>query len=183
MESTSKASGGLALLIGINTYPHFKDRQLSGCVNDIEIMKGALVRRFGFQEERIRTLRDQEATREAILSALEDLVRQVGENENVLVHFSGHGSQKPDGPENDEPDGYDETLVPCDSGRAPYPNRDITDDEIHDWLERLMKKTPYVTLIIDCCNSGTIHRKGKTRGLPRDERKPEGWVAPVRSKV
>lgn len=184
MESTSESRGGLALLIGVNTYPHFEcRRQLGGCVNDVQIMKDALTRRFGFQEDRIRVLTNMEATREAILAAFEDLVGQAGENENVVVHFSGHGSQIPDGPENDEPDGYDETLVPCDSGRAPYPNRDITDDEIHEWLKRLMCRTRYVTLIIDCCNSGTILREGKARGLPREERLTDGWAAPSHAKI
>lgn len=184
MESEAGPRGGLALLIGINTYPRFEARrQLGGCVNDVQIMKDALMRRFGFQEERIRVLTNLEATREAILAAFEELVGQVGENENVVVHFSGHGSQKPDGQENDEPDGYDETLVPCNSGRAPYPNRDITDDEIHEWLKRLMRRTHYVTLIIDCCNSGTILREGKIRGLPREELPTNGWVAPARSKT
>jgi hypothetical protein len=145
-------------------------------------MKDALVRRFGFQEERISVLTNLEATRDSILAAFEDLVRKVGENESVILHYSGHGSQKPD-EEDDEPDGYDETLVPCDSGRAPRPNRDITDDEIHAWLQRLMVRTPYITLIIDCCNSGTILRERKVRGLPREKRKTPRQAAAARRKV
>jgi len=131
-------------------------------------MKDALVHRFGFQEDRISVLTNLDATREAILTALENLLQWVGENESVILHYSGHGFLKPDGPENDEPDGYDKTLVPCDSGRAPYPNRDITDDEIHAWLQRLMARNPYITLIFDCCHSGTIFRDRTIRGWPRD---------------
>lgn len=181
MEEKPGPQGGLALLIGIDTYPRFEDRrQLGGCVNDVSILKDALVRRFGFQEERITVLTDHDATQTAILAAFEDLVSRAQSNENVVVHFSGHGSLKPDGPENDEPDGWDETLVPCDSGRAPYPNRDITDDQIHDWLERLTARTPYVNLIIDCCHSGTIRRpETKVRGLPADDRRPEDLASPV----
>ncbi len=179
--SSSGPRGGLALLIGINTYPRFETkRQLGGCVNDVQIMKDALTRRFGFQEDRIRVLTNMEATRAAILAAFEDLVGQAREDKNVVVHFSGHGSQKPDGPENDEPDGWDRTLVPCDSGRPPQPNLDITDDEIHAWLKRLMKRTPFVTLIIDCCHSGTILRERKVRALPAPARSEkvfrDAWV-------
>ncbi len=183
MEPEARSRSGWALLIGIDTYPRFGDRrQLGGCVNDVRIMKDALVRRFGFEEERIRVLTNLEATQAAILEAFEDLVRQVGKNESVIVHYSGHGSQKPD-EEDDEPDGYDETLVPCDSGRDPYPNRDITDDWIHDWLQRLMVRTPFITLIFDCCNSGTIFREAKTRGLPPEKRLPPGWVPPARRRT
>jgi caspase domain-containing protein len=185
MAPEASSRGGWALLIGIDTYPNFEcRRQLGGCVNDIRIMKDALVRRFGFQEDRISVLTNLEATRDAILAAFDDLVQRVGENESVVVHYSGHGSQKPDGPEKDEADGYDETLVPCDSGRLPdHENRDITDDEIHAWLQRLMVRTPYITLIFDCCNSGTILREGKVRGLPREERQPGDWVPPVRGRT
>jgi hypothetical protein len=181
MDEKTGSQGGLALLIGINTYPHFETRrQLGGCLNDVQIMKDALMRRFGFQEDRITVLRNMEATRAAILAAFEDLVHRADKNDNIVVHFSGHGSQKPD-KEGDEPDGWDETLVPCDSGRAPYTNRDITDDEIHEWLKRLMSRTHYVTLIIDCCNSGTILREGRVRGLPREEREASERASPARS--
>ena len=185
MKPEASSRGGWALLIGIDTYPNFEcRRQLGGCVNDVRIMKDALVRRFGFQEDRIRVLTNMEATRDAILAAFEELISRVGENESVIVHYSGHGSQKPDGPEKDEADGYDETLVPCDSGRLPdHENRDITDDEIHAWLQRLMIRTPYITLIFDCCNSGTILREGKVRGLPREERQLGDWVPPVRARA
>lgn len=178
-EAETWSRGGLALLIGINTYPRFQERQLSGCVNDVQIMKDALMRRFGFQEDRITVLTDMSATRKAILAAFEDLVRRSERNENVVVHFSGHGSQKVD-KDGDEPDGWDETLVPCDSGRSPHPNRDITDDEIHEWLERLMNHTHYVTLIIDSCNSGAVLRTEKVRGLPRDEREADERATRVR---
>src|SRR6185312_1108844 len=185
MNQEASSRGGWALLIGIETYPNFESRrQLGGCVNDVQIMKEALVRRFGFQEDRISLLTNLEATRDAILSAFEDLVQRVGENESVIVHYSGHGSQKPDGPEKDELSGYDETLVPCDSGRLPdHENLDITDDQIHEWLLRLMQRTPYITLIFDCCNSGTILREGKVRGLPREERQSCDGVPPTRGRT
>ena len=184
MNQEASSRGGWALLIGIDTYPNFESRrQLGGCVNDVHIMKDALMRRFGFHEHRISVLTNMEATRDAILAAFEDLVQRVGKDE-VVVHYSGHGSQKPDGPEKDEADGYDETLVPCDSGRLPdHENLDITDDQIHEWLLRLMQRTPYVTLIFDCCNSGTILREGKVRGLPREELPPGDRVPPVRGRT
>ncbi|HSG39483.1 MAG TPA: caspase family protein, partial [Thermoanaerobaculia bacterium] len=146
MENGSR--GKWALLVGINRYPRFgSDVQLEGCVNDVQILRDALIRRFGFSEERMTVLLDEQATRDGILAAMEELAGKVGEDDVVVFHFSGHGSQQTDGPEADEADGWDETLVPFDSGRAPWKNRDIADDEIHDWLLRLTARTPYVTLI------------------------------------
>ena len=172
-------AGRWALLIGIDHYPKLASNwQLGGCVNDVQIMKDALVRRFGFGEEEISTLLNEQATRDGILAALDALVERAGQDDVVVFHYSGHGSQRPDGPERDEPDGWDETLVPHDSGRVPCPNRDITDDEIYVWLQRLTARTPYVTLIFDCCHSGTAVRERKVRTLPRDRRDFDKLGAP-----
>src|SRR6185312_15033999 len=64
-----------------------------------------------------------------------------------------------------------------------HENLDITDDQIHEWLLRLMQRTPYITLIFDCCNSGTILREGKVRGLPREERQSCDGVPPTRGRT
>src|SRR3954454_18764343 len=147
-----------ALLIGINRYPNFAPRgQLAGCVNDVEVMRQVLTGSFNFPESQVALLTDERATREGILGAMKDLVQRVGPEDVVVVHYSGHGSQMTD-VEGDEPDGLDETIVPHDSGRYPHENRDIKDDEIYLWLKDLTAKTSNVTLIFDCCHSGTIVR-------------------------
>ena len=123
-----------ALLIGVNKYSKLESRyQLKGCVNDIELMEEILKNNFGFPAAQITSVQDENATRDGILHAMDALVENVTEDSIVLFHFSGHGSQMRD-PEGDEPDGYDETIVPHDSGRHPSPNRDIRDDEIYEWL-------------------------------------------------
>jgi hypothetical protein len=162
-----------ALLIGINKYsnlpPHY---QLNGCINDIEMIASVLEDNFGFPESNITMLRDEEATREGILAAFRGLTDRIAENDIAVIHYSGHGSQIRDR-EGDEPDGWDETIVPHDSGRGSYPNRDITDDEIYVWLLELTEKTPHITLIFDCCNSGTISRDAfgtKSRWVEPDMR-------------
>ena len=165
-----------ALLIGINAYPNLsKFEQLEGCVNDVHLMAGILRDGFGFAGDNISVVTDAAATRDGILSAMESLAEKVGENDIVVMHYSGHGSQMTDR-EGDEPDGMDETIVPHDGGRDPLPNRDITDDEINEWLLRVSAKTPYVTLLFDCCHSGTIARDvfgGKARHLQPDTRPVE----------
>jgi Caspase domain len=159
-----------ALLIGINSYPNFAPRgQLTGCINDVEAMRRTLIDSFNFPESQVESLTDEQATREGILGAMKDLVQRVGPDDIVVVHYSGHGSQMTD-VEGDEPDGLDETIVPHDSGRAPHENRDIKDDEIYLWLKDLTAKTSNVTLIFDCCHSGTIVRD--------DFGGAERWVEP-----
>ena len=154
----NEKSNRWALLIGVNKYPKLASRyQLNGCVNDVELMAGILENNFGFPHDQIAVLKDEQATRQGILQAMDDLVEKVAEDDLVVIHYSGHGSQMTDR-ENDEADGRDETIVPSDSGRGSQPNRDITDDEIYLRLVPLARTTPYVTLIFDCCHSGTITR-------------------------
>ncbi len=166
-----------ALLIGIDKYKEFPENfgQLDGCVADVELMRSVLEGRFGFAPDNITMLRNGTATRKRILSTLDKLIGQVEENDVVVIHYAGHGSQMTDR-EGDEPSGLDSTIVPVDSAGwsgAPGNQRDITDDEIHLRLLALSEKTPFTTLIFDCCHSGTISRDGfggKTRSIPPDRR-------------
>jgi hypothetical protein len=149
-----------ALLVGINRYPRLAERyQLEGCVEDVRALSQVLVERHAFPPSHVVELLDEAATRSGILGAMEDLLQRVGgEGDTVLFHYSGHGSQQRD-LDGDEADGMDETLVPSDSGRTGTdPNLDIVDDEIHAWLLRLAEKTKNVTLLFDCCHSGTVSR-------------------------
>jgi hypothetical protein len=154
-----------ALLIGVNEYPNLPDySQLKGCINDVTAMEGVLGRTFNFPPENIKVLINEAATEAGIREAMERLVEDCGEGDVVVFHFSGHGSQM--AAKGDKPRGYDESIMPYDSGREnpKFPKqvkpRDIRDTEIQEWLARLSKKTPHVTLIFDSCHSGSITRFG-----------------------
>ena len=69
-----------ALLIGINKYQELP--WLSGSKNDVAVMRELLIRRYGFSESNIRTLLDEQATRSAILDAMENLVKQLSKTQN-----------------------------------------------------------------------------------------------------
>jgi hypothetical protein len=166
----------LALLVGIDDYPYVT--KLKGAVNDVDNMKLLLVERFGFpdDDQHIRILKDNLATREGILKAIQEhLIAKSTPDSVVVFHYSGHGSQIKD-VNGDEIDNWDETIVAYDSAHQdPRPNRDITDDELLDLLSQLTEKTPNVTFIFDSCHSGTVNRgSGLARQVERDERPPGG---------
>lgn len=170
-----------ALIIGIDQYPLLRrvlpsgqtlSKDLKGCVNDARLMAQMLRDRYYFPEKNISLLINEQATRAGILGGLEALSSGVAPGDMVVLFYAGHGSQMVDR-EKTKLSGWDETLVPYDSGRNAQPNRDITDDELRGWLLRLAGKTPYITLIFDCCYSATLHRDAFTtdgRGIGRDER-------------
>ena len=160
-----------ALVIGIDTYPGFGlESQLAGAVRDARKMVEMLIERHGFTSGDVLQRIEAQATRSGILDALETLRRRVGSGDQVLVFFSGHGSQMTDR-EGDEGDGLDETLVPFDGGRGDAENRDITDDEINHWAAGILEVTPHLTLIFDCCHAATLHRPAwRVRSVPPDLR-------------
>ena len=143
-----------ALLIGIDSYPRLDGKDLRGCLNDVELLGQVLRERFGFAEQTV--LRDAEATRARILAAFEGLVDRVETDDIVAVVYAGHGSRLRD------PHGGAELLesmVTYDSGRGDKgPNRDILDYEIDWFVQRLNRATPFVTLLFDCCHSGSVTR-------------------------
>ena len=166
LQPAEPAGGKRALLIGINKYKAVP--KLQGSLNDIATMKQILLTRWGFPEENIRLLVDEEATRTGMLAALDRFVQETGPDDTVYVHYSGHGSQVED-LNNDEPDDHlDETLVPQD-GRSGNV-RDITDDELNVIFSRMRAKRALI--VLDSCHSGTATRSLdiRTRSIPPDSR-------------
>ena len=176
MTSASDSPNRHALLIGINKYPNFaREKQLFGCVNDVDAMAKILQENFKFPADHVVVVRNEQATQLGIRSEMKQLIARVGQDDIVVLYYSGHGSQMPD-LHQDEASGKDNTIVPYDSARRNKPNRDILDDEIHLWLAQLTQKTRYVTLIFDCCHSGSMARDAfgdRERWIPADDRPAE----------
>ena len=168
-----KPAKKLALLVGINKYKSIGIKNLKGCVNDVEIIKTLLIGKFDFQEQNIKTLTNQQATRNAIIQAFQHhLVTGAAPDAIVVFHFSGHGSQMDD-VSGDEIDNLDETIVPYDSRDRGNKVFDINDDELNGLFQLLSKKTKNITFIFDSCHSGSIVRGAEaTRSIHRDKRQP-----------
>lgn len=165
-----------ALLIGIREYA-YPGADLRGPINDVFVIGTLLRDRFGFPEENLCVLLNQEATQKAILDAFDEMVERIGADDVVVGFYSGHGSRMRD---LSNPDRLLETIVPYDSGRKTMPNRDIPDVEIDRWVQRLNEKTPYVTLIFDCCHAGSVTRDPfglEGRAIEADLRPPEAMFA------
>ncbi|PSP34896.1 MAG: peptidase C14 [Cyanobacteria bacterium QS_8_48_54] len=82
----------LALLVGINQYP--QSANLKGCITDVERQRELLIYRFGFHPDDVYTITDASATREKIETAfVEHLIKQAGEEDVVVFHYSGYGSR------------------------------------------------------------------------------------------
>ena len=144
-----------ALIIGIEKYRHVS--RLEGPVNDALQMASFLTEHTGFQENDIRLLLDEDATRTNILASVKNwLIAETTSGDEVFLFFSGHGFYQPD-TNGDEDDQRDETLVPVDvSVDNRTINGMITDDEISVLMKQLSGRQ--VQVIIDACHSGTSTR-------------------------
>ncbi|MYM62681.1 caspase family protein [Pseudomaricurvus sp. HS19] len=157
-----------ALLIGINDYASPEVNDLRGAVNDVEMLRRILITRMGFQPADIRMLTDRQATRTAILDAMDELVTNAAADDIIYFHYSGHGSRHQD-LNGDEDDGFDETILSADARMNGVP--DILDDEFESLLSRLRSK--HALIVFDSCHSGTITRSVSTvqpRSVPPDTR-------------
>jgi uncharacterized caspase-like protein len=158
-----------AVLIGVNRY-RMPGADLRGCVSDVNNIAGLLKKSYGFKPGDILSLTDFAATKKAIEQAIAGLVRGGQRGDVLLVHFSGHGSNVPDD-NGDEADYRDEILCPTDLDWK-NPLRD-------DWLRKTfdsMRSGVSLTVITDCCHSGTITRQVAPPDAPMIERYlPSPW--------
>ncbi|XP_031384275.1 metacaspase-1-like isoform X1 [Punica granatum] len=145
-----------AVLCGV-TYRKRKYK-LKGTLNDVKAMKQLLMERFGFVEESIRILTEEEKdqrripTKKNIQEALDWLVQDSWSGDSLVFYFSGHGLRVPENTEGDELDGFDETICPVDFTKEGM----ILDDEINSRIVRPLKEGVTLHAIVDSCHSGTI---------------------------
>jgi hypothetical protein len=152
-----------AVLIGINKY-QVPGADLQGCVNDVKNLKGVLTTYYGFADKDIATLTDAQATKKGMERAIKKLIAKAKKGDVLLLHYSGHGSNVPDD-NGDEADHRDEILCPTDlDWKNPF--RD-------DWLRKALgklRREVNLTVIMDCCHSGTITRVMNPFDAPRRQR-------------
>ena len=152
-----------AFLVGINRY-RVPGADLRGCVNDVKDLSAALMQFHGFKKSDITVLTDLAASKKAMQAGIGALLRSSKKGDVALVHYSGHGSHVPDD-NKDESDGRDEILCPTDL--------DWDDPLRDDWLRRTLDSVRAgvnLTVIMDCCHSGTNTRAILPPDAPVKER-------------
>jgi uncharacterized caspase-like protein len=107
-----------------------------------------------YQFQHITTLYNSQATRNNILSEFERLMEIVGEKDNLLIYYSGHGY-------------YNEQMeqgfwVPVDAATKQI-HQYISNEEIRSFIAGIQSK--HTLLVSDACFSGDIFR-GKTLSIP-----------------
>lgn len=145
-----------AIVIGINYTG--KPNALKGCVNDAIDIREVLVKKYDFRPQDIQVLVDDSRgapgipslppTKNNVIAAFNNMIRQVRNGDHIVFTFSGHGVQAPnDSGRREESDGRDECLLLIDGV--------LLDDEFSAMLARIPHGVK-VSIITDCCHSGTF---------------------------
>lgn len=175
---SSFAQKKIALIVAVGKYdPNQRDWTNLNAHRDLIYIREAL-QKNGFALNNIDTLRDAQATKAAMVKALDALAKKASKGDIVYFHFSGHGQQIQDSKIDgilDEADGYDEALIPYDAkgkwDQVDYKGeKHFRDDLLAEKLLAIRKNVGEqgsVVVVIDACHSGTATRSaGIVRGDP-----------------
>lgn len=122
--------------------PALDDRNAGGLYN--------ILVHNGWDEDNIYYLKENEATKDAILSVPDWLdVHGADEDDLILFFFSMHGGRKEDTPPLDEPDGLDEFII---SSKQDKQNNHILDDELAMMFDEIQSEN--LVIIFETCYSG-----------------------------
>lgn len=155
-----------ALVIGLGEQQDKNWAKINGD-KDVSYVKSML---FGAGYNEIDTLVNEQATKENIVLAFNNLAKNSNVGDIVYIHFSGHGQLVTD-INGDESDGWDESWIPYDAYLSYSENdkgdKHLVDDEINGLLSAIRNAigaSGKLLVVVDACHSGD-----STRGDEIDE--------------
>jgi len=149
-----------AVIIGIDKYKY--SDQLNYAVKDAKAVKNMLINKFDYNEENIRYLTDEEATLSNIKLNLGEVATSAGENDRILVFYSGHGEtlSGKDGTET----GY---IIPYEGKQNnPYATGLVMDEILRTCQ---MSDAKHMLFLMDACYSGLMTENVKGLSKPQEQ--------------
>lgn len=169
-----------ALLVGINYLG--TSNELGGCINDVRNQLKVLTENYEFSEDNILLLTEDQGddsklpTAENIRAGFTWLFDGVSEGDELVFHYSGHGSQMSD-KTGSEPDGKNECICPLDCQKG-WPDYIILDNEIFNTFYQGLPDGVKCVCIFDCCHSGTISDLQCTKAFTLEPEDQARWMDP-----
>jgi hypothetical protein len=153
---TSVMGRGFYLFVGINNYQNSRFN-LKGPVTDVQTLNAA-VNKNGLMTK-TTTLLSEEATKDNIKKAIQDIEGEMQPQDYFVFYFSGHGGRS---------DFFGNTEYISTYGLSLGDKSTIiTDGELADWLAPIAKWSGSVTVILDSCNSGAFVNGVETRSISK----------------
>ncbi len=149
-----------AICVGINSFRHFPQASLKGCINDAKTMSNLFSNYFSVDHSNIQIITDMQATKQNIIKSLTDSIKTLNSEKfpgTLLFSMSSHGTQTRDIDGDEITDYLDEAFVCYDTIQSGDDwNRDtiIVDDEFYN-LFNILQKRHHVEVFLDTCHSGS----------------------------
>lgn len=144
---------GHALVIGVGSLMNHPNANVPIASIDAQAISSVLqdAQRCGYPAAQITLLRDEHATRQAVLAALDTLGEQLTENDTLFLFFVGHGVYGTDG-------NYYLTTHDVRLKRSQVmAGTGVSELEL---LERLRKvNAKRIFIMINACHSGALHQE------------------------
>ena len=143
-----------ALIVGVGNYAAAEVTPLKGVPADI-VSARTIARAMGIPDERITVLRDEQATKPAVLAALQRMADGVTPGGRTFIYFSGHGTRW-----------FDGQAKGCREGLLTHESETITNEEIASRTRRMSEVADKVVVLFDACHSdGLSLNRGRTRSM------------------
>ncbi len=153
-----------AVLAGINEYQS-PVTPLQGCMHDVESWREYLDTESSSFQLNVQILQNNEVTKSALVSSLQNALTQASATDVVFFFYSGHGTREFLDPifATIEQDNALESLVCYDSivdngGNVIY--NLLSDKELHYIISQYGKEGTHIIIVFDCCHSGGMTRNG-----------------------
>ncbi|KAF5330089.1 hypothetical protein D9758_018821 [Tetrapyrgos nigripes] len=158
-----------ALIIGIDKYEDRSIRNLNAAVLDAENVKNFLTDTLRVPHINIKTLYDTQATTVHILNAIKGLTNlSITKDDPILIYYAGHGARVPAPAGRITGDSLNEISLLCSHDFKRY-GSDTEDGQgifsfiLAKYLDSLADKWENITVIFDCCHSGSATRDDEVR--------------------
>lgn len=184
MDSQPQTVTHYAILIGIDDYP---DSPLKGCVRDVQELKEQLestlhnairiqmitAARTDGEPSELAAAPSLWPTYDNVVQAFEQSTSLARAGDFVYIHFSGHGTRKPPSGEFSNTPTGDVALALLTGGEQTQVTY-LWGFDLARLLKGMVDKGLVVTVVLDCCFSGSVYRDDEegagTRFLPFDDK-------------
>jgi len=147
---------GISIHIGLNQVDADHYGGWSGQLRACEADAGDMARIAASRDFETATILTDDATADAVTSAITDAAGKLESGDELFLTYSGHGGQVPD-TNGDEQDQQDETWVLYD--------RQLVDDELYDLWSQFAAGTR-ILVFSDSCHSGSVTRAFYIASMP-----------------